>query len=203
MSRSLVTAFKNQTLAASLSPVVFALLDFQGGAVRVWNGLGTRSWASNNYTGVGHLGSISTIEETADIRANSVTLALSGVPSSLISTVLGDNYSGRDVKIWIGALDAAGAIVADPNLRFSGRMSNVEIDEGPDTAVIKVLAESKLADLQRSRERRYTHEDQQIDFAGDLGLQLMPTAQSRPLYWGGRQAFPVAGRSPGFATTLV
>lgn len=187
MARGLTTALKDQTLADSLTPVFFAFFDFQSGAVRVWSGLGSKVWDGNTYTGLGHLGTVSPIEESADVKANGVAFQLSGVPSSLIATVLGDNYQGRTVKLWLGALDSASAIIADPYQVFAGRMDNVEIDEGPETAVIRVFAESRLVDLQRSRERRYTHEDQQIDFAGDLGLKYMPTAQSTPFMWGGKQ----------------
>lgn len=193
MSRSLTTALKNETTAAALSPVMFALFDFQSGAVRVWSGLGSQTWDGNSYLGVGYFGSFSPVEETADVKANGVAFQLSGVPSSLISTVLGDNYQGRTVKLWLGAVNAAGAIVADPYLVFSGRMDAVEIDEGGDTSTIRVLAESRLVDLQRSRERRFTHEDQQIDFAGDEGLAFMPTAQSTPFVWGGQKVNGVSG----------
>ena len=194
MSRDLTSAFKTQTQAASLEPVLLAFFDFQGGAVRVWSGLGSKVWDGNTYVGLGHLGSVSAIEETADVRANGVAFQVSGVPSALIATVLGDNYQGRPVKLWIAALDATGAIVADPYLIFAGRMDNVEIDEGPETSVIRINAESRLIDLQRTRERRYTHEDQQIDFPGDLGLQYMARAQSAPLIWGGNRVGSAAER---------
>ncbi len=187
MARDLTAGLLAETEAAALSPVFFAFFDFQSGAVRVWSGIGSKTWGGNTYTGLGYLGTMSPIEETADVRANGVAFSVSGVPSSLISTVLSDNYQGRDVKLWLGALDGSGAIIADPYQVFAGRMGNVEIDEGPDTATIRVYAESRLIDLQRSRERRYTNEDQQIDFPGDRGLEYMARAQSTPFLWGGQQ----------------
>lgn len=193
MSRALTTALKNETLAASLTPVFFAFFDFQSGAVRVWTGIGTKSWGGNNYTGLGHLGTVAPIQETEDTRANGVSFQLSGVPSALVATMFGDNYQGRDVKLWLGALDAAGAVVADPYLLFFGRMDNLEIDDGADTAAIRIAAESRMADLQRSNERRYTQQDQQIDFPGDDGLKYMPTAQSTPFMWGGQRVPSYAG----------
>ena len=65
-------------------------------------------------------------------------------------------------------------------------MDAIEIDEGPETSTLRVSAESRLVDLQRSRERRFTHEDQQIDFSGDLGLEYMARAQSTPYQWGAK-----------------
>lgn len=186
--RSLNASLVTEITAARLAPACFALLDFQSGAVRVWDGVGTKTWGGNNYTGLGYLGKISPIEESTDVRANGVVLQLSGIPTSLLATVLGDNYSGRAVSIWIGALNASEALVADPDLVFSGRMNNLDFDKGPETSVIRVTAESRLVDLSRSRERRFTHEHQQIDFPGDLGLEYMARAQSTPLNWGGQSA---------------
>jgi hypothetical protein len=203
MSRSLTTAFKNETQAATLAPVFFAFFDFQSGAVRVWSGIGSKVWDGNTYIGLGYLGNVSAVDEALDVRAAGVAFELSGVPSALIATVLGDNYQGRAVKLWLAALDASGAVVADPYMLFSGRMDNVEIDEGPQTSVIRVFAESRLVDLQRSRERRFTHEDQQIDFSGDTGLKYMPTAQSTPFMWGGQRVASYAGGGGGNGETSV
>lgn len=199
MSRALTTLFRDETLASQLSPALFALLDFQSGAVRVWSGLGTKTWDGNDYIGLGNFGSVSSVEETTDVRANSIAFQLTGVPSSLIATILSDNYQGRTAKLWIGSLDASGNVIADPYLIFAGRMDNVEIDEGPNTSVVRVFAESRLIDLQRSKERRFTHEDQQINYSGDLGLKFMPTANSKPFVWGG-ETIPAAGGGEGSGT---
>ncbi len=186
MSRSLDSALVTEITAASLAPATFAFLDFQGGAVRVWDGVGSKVWGGNTYVGLGYLGTISPIEETADVKANGIVLQVTGVPSSLIATVLGDNYNRREVSVWLGALNQTGALVADPDLAFSGRMNNVDFDKGAETAVLRIFAESRLVDLLRSRERRYTHEHQQIDYPGDLGLEYMARAQSTPFNWGGQ-----------------
>jgi hypothetical protein len=193
MSRSLDSALVTAITAASLAPATFAFLDFQGGAVRVWDGVGSLTWGGNTYVGLGYLGAISPIEESADVRANGIVLQVSGVPSSLIASVLGDNYNRRAVTVWLGALDAAGALVADPDQAFSGRMNNIDFDKGAETSVLRIFAESRLVDLLRPRERRYTHEHQQIDFPGDLGLQYMARAQSTPFAWGGQSVPTYAG----------
>jgi len=187
MSRDLTADMLTQSQASTLAPVLLAFFDFQGGAVRVWSGIGDLSWDSQTWVGLGHLGTVSPVEESADLRANGVAFELNGVPSSMISAVLGDNYQGRDVKLYLGAIDTDGSIHTDPYLLFSGRMDRMEIDDGAETAVVRVFAESRMVELYRNNERRYTHEDQQIDFSGDEGLAYMPTAQSTPFMWGGKR----------------
>ena len=193
MARSLTASLIAEITAASLAPAKFAFLDFQTGPVRVWDGIGTKTWGGNNYTGLGHFGTVSPIEETADVKANGVVLTLNGVPTSLLATVLGDNYSGREVSLWLGALNQTGGLVADPDKVFSGRMNNVEFDKDGSTAVIRVYVESRLVDLRRSHERRYTHEHQKIDFSTDEGLEYMARAQSTPFSWGGARVPTYAG----------
>lgn len=196
MSRDLTAGMLAEVTAESLSPVMLAFFDFQAGAARMWTGIGTLTWGGHDYLGLGNMGAISPLEESTDLRANGISFQLSGVPSAMLATALGDNYQGRDVKLWLGAINSSGAIVTDPYQIFSGRMDTVEIDEGPDTSVVRVSAESRLVDLNRSRERRYTHEDQQINFPGDLGLQYMPTAQSTGFLWGGQKVATYA-ENPG------
>ena len=202
MSRNLVAGLLAEVTAAELSPVMLAFFDFQSGGTRMWTGVGTISWNGNSYLGLGNFASISPVEESTDVRANGVSFQVSGVPSAMIALALADNYQGRDVKLWLGALNSSGALVADPYQIFSGRMDSVEIDEGPDTAVVRINAESRLIDLNRSKERRYTHEDQQINFPGDLGLEYMPTAQSTSFLWGGQKVPTYAETGIGDFTTI-
>jgi len=63
-------------------------------------------------------------------------------------------------------------------------MDTCEIAEGGDTAVIALTAESRLLDLNRSRERRYQKQDQAIDFPGDLGFDYVPSLQQLSVVWG-------------------
>ena len=44
MTRSLTTAFKNETLASEITPIALVDLDFSGGHVRVWTGQGDLTW---------------------------------------------------------------------------------------------------------------------------------------------------------------
>jgi hypothetical protein len=188
MSRALATAFKNMTTSSSLAPVLFAYFDFYTAPVRVWTGIGSVSWGGDTYLGLGTMGTISTVSETTDVKANGLVFQLCGIDPTLISTVLSDNYHGRACKLWLGALSPSETIVADPYLIFSGRMDGLEIDDGVSTSTIRVSAESVLVDLLRNRERRYTNEDQHIDFPSDEGMAFMPTAQSTPFQWGGQNA---------------
>ena len=193
MSRPLDSANVTEITAERLAPATFVFLDFQSGPVRVWDGIGSMTWGGNTYVGLGYLGAISAIEETTSVQPNGVIFGLNGVPNALIATVLGDNYNRRAAKVWLGMLNSSDQLVADPDLAFSGRMNNVDFDKGAETAVIRVHAESRLVDLRRTRELRYTHEHQQIHAPGDDFFKYMVRAQSTPLMWGSQRVETYAG----------
>lgn len=89
-----------------------------------------------------------------------------------------------DYVKFLGVLNDSGAVVSDPYLLFSGRMDLMNIDDGGETCIISISAESRLIDLDRTRERRYTSEDQKIDFPNDKGLEFVADLQDKEIVWG-------------------
>jgi hypothetical protein len=170
--------------AADVRAGVLAEIEFASGTVRAWTGVGILQWNGYDWTGVGHLGGISPIEETSEVRAAGVALSLSGIPSALVASALGDAERGRPVTVWLAFFDDDWAIVADPYQAFSGRVDVPVIDEGGETATITIQAESRLIDLERPRTRRYTDEDQQDAFPGDRGFEFVTSLQEWSGVWG-------------------
>lgn len=184
MSRNVTTAFNDILVSDNLSPFLAVDLSFDGGNFVAWTGYGNITFGGTTYIGGGDFLNVSQISETADIQANGINVTLSGIPSDLISSALNETYQGRSAKLYLGVLDANGAVVADPYLIFSGRMDTMGIEDTGDTANISLTAESRLIDLERSRERRYTSEDQKIDYPNDKGLEFIADLQDKEIVWG-------------------
>jgi len=184
MARTLTAAQITEITAQNLRPALFCQLLFTSGWVYVWSGLGSISWNGQTWTGVGSFGMISSIPETSDLTAVGLKLALSGIPASLITSALGEVRQGAPVTIYQGFLTPTGGVVSSPNNAWSGRMDTCEIGESGDTATIAITVESRLLDLNRSRERRYEKQDQSIDFPGDLGFDYVPSLQELSIVWG-------------------
>ena len=183
MSRDLTTAFNNQLTASELQPFLAISLAFDGGTFYSWTGFGNITFGGNTYEGSGDIISISAPQETAQIQANGISVSLSSIPSSLISSALNEAYQGRTAIIYLGTL-SNGSVVADPYAIFQGQMDLMTISDGGDTATIKLTAESRLIDLDRSRERRFTSEDQKIEFPDDKGLEYVDDLQDKEIVWG-------------------
>ena len=177
MSRSGVpSGFSN----GSLTAFVAVELAFDSGTTRLWNGYGDLTVASNTYTGSGDLMSISSIEESGDISAKGLNMVLSGIPSSLLSLALTENYQNRSVSVYVGTITSG--TVASYEV-FNGRMDVMTLQESGDTCTISLTAESRLIDLERPRVRRYTPEDQKLIDADDTGLDFINSLQEATFEW--------------------
>ena len=188
MARSITTAFNNAVTSQVVRPLLACELEFSTGTLRFWNGYGdlamTAGGSSNTFTGLGDLMNVSAISESDQVEAVGAQLSLTGIKSSLISAALSANYTNRNASIFLGLFDTNKAVIADVYTLFKGKMDIMKIDEGPETATIALNLENRLIVLDRAKERRYTHEDQQLSFAGDLGFEFVPDLQDKEIIWG-------------------
>jgi hypothetical protein len=183
MSRDLTNGVVAEVEAAELQPFLLFEGNFSTGTVRAWSGIGDLSWNGQTWVGTGTLLQVSQIQENAETVASGATITLSGVPTELISLALGSVRQGRAGKIYLGFF-SSGSIVTDPVLVFEGKLDVPVIEEDGDTATIAIAYESRLIDLQKPRESRYTNEDQQRVYPGDLGFEFVPSLQEKTLNWG-------------------
>ncbi|PCJ99982.1 MAG: hypothetical protein COA45_03985 [Zetaproteobacteria bacterium] len=122
--------------------------------------------------------------EQQKLQANGVTLTLSGIPSDILNIALSDDYQGKPITIWFAVLDGNREIIADPYQLFSGQMDVMKTYDDGITSSVTLTTESDLVDMRQARERRYTPEDQKIDFPDDKGLDFIPTIQDLEIVWG-------------------
>ncbi len=189
VDRTLSANVVTESEAGEYRTVGFVLLDFDSDPVYAWTGTRTLTIAlpgegSHAYLGIGLLGSIDGILETSDRSVNGVTLQMSGVGNDLLANALGQDYQGRDAKIWIAFLDSDEVVVVDPLLLFHGQMDVMSLVDGDGTGVIQVQCESADAILDRTSESLYTDEEQQRVYSGDLGLEFVLPLQTLVLTWG-------------------
>jgi hypothetical protein len=183
MARDLTTAAANALAAPQVRMLVFVEMDFPSGFVRVNNSGVTIAWNGSDWLGAGRVARIDAVSEGISLEARGLQFALSGVPTEHVAAALGQHYQGRNCKLWAAPLNENYVPIANPVLTFWGRMDVMTIEMG-ETATITVSAESRLADWDRPRVRRYNHEDQQIDYPGDKGFEFVPQMAEKELRWG-------------------
>ena len=183
MTRPINAASAGVASSPTLYVAVLVELDFTPDPLRLWSGIGDFVWNNATFTGAGNLLGVGAAEETTETRAVEMTLSLSGIPVEMIDHAIMADYRGRAGKVWLATLNEAGGLLGAPIPVFSGRMDVMSWTEGTDCA-ISLTVESRLADLDRARVRRYTDRDQQAEFPGDLGFQFVDSLQDARILWG-------------------
>jgi hypothetical protein len=184
MSRTISTEVVDALGSDNVPILMFVEMDFPDGFLRCCNAGYTVDWDGHEWLGAGYVGSMDPISETSELQANGLSFTLSGVPPENIALALGQHYQGRACKVWLAPLDATSYVpLVDPMLVFSGRMDTMDIQVG-ETATIKVSAESRLADWDRPRVRRYNHADQTAIYPDDMGFEFVEKVAEMELLWG-------------------
>lgn len=179
MARSGVpSAFSDAQLTA-----FFAVdMGFDGGSARLWSGIGDLSFGGETFTGSGTVMSVSPVEEDPEISAKGISVTLSGITSTILSYALNENYQGRSLKVYVGAIADDGTVSS--YIAFSGFMDVMTILESGDTCTVTITAESRLVDLERARVHRYTSQNQRQLYPNDSGLDYVSTLQDKEIEWG-------------------
>tara|TARA_B100001093_G_scaffold161054_1_gene153480 strand:- start:3290 stop:4090 length:801 start_codon:yes stop_codon:yes gene_type:complete len=152
--------------------------------LNVWSGVGDLTYGGETYLGVGDLLGISQIQETSDISASGMNVSITGVKSSFLVIAKDHEYQGRPITVRLGAFNASGSLVSDPIIVFSGFMDTMTIAENGEYSTITIAAENKLVAFEKTKVRRYTAEDQKIDYPTDKGFEFVTAIVEKQIMWG-------------------
>lgn len=177
-----------ETVAACSALVVYPAflieLDFDSGPINMWTGRGTLTVGGVEYLGAGDVLRVDVGPETTSLDARGATLELSCAKSEDISIALTEKISNRPARILFALFDPDFNMVSEPVRFFSGRMDGLVISDDPERPVMTMSIENDFNIINKVRDRRYTHEDQQIDYPGDLFFEFVPAMQDKTIVWG-------------------
>ena len=155
MSRIIPAAIITALSQPTVQPFFAVEMSFDSGAIRLWSGSIDRTIDGQIYVASGNLLSVGSVEEVSDLSAKSLSVTLNGISSDIISLALIEPYQRRPARILFGVSDVDDYIEV-----FSGKMNMMNIEDSGDTSIVELTIESKLIELERAKERRYTHENQ-------------------------------------------
>lgn len=201
MSRTLPTGLATALSSATINPVFLVELEWPGTTLYLWNGYADLAWNSLTWIGTGTLGGISAIKESSDLTANGVVLSLSGIPSAMVAEALRDDAQGSRARIYFGVLTGASFSI-DPYLVFDGLLDTCSISDDGTTATINLQLEKEMID-DRSNSRRYTSQDQKLDYPTDLGLDYVSYLANAQFTWGAATVAPVTAGSSDPSDTNI
>ena len=192
--------FPSNTAAAMASalvrPVTFCKIEFAAGTLYLSNGLGSYTWGGETWTGLGDFASVQTIEEADDVRPYGITLQLSGLDSTMWTTALQLDWYLRPVTLYLACVDADDELIDDGTQIWAGVIDGMDVSCGADGGdIISMTCESELANFERASHRKYTNEQLQADYPGDLFFSAMAQIQGAKLRWRGRTVHDLPGEN--------
>jgi len=187
MTRGFSTDVNNALQAQNVNLVMFAKLEFPSGTIYVHNGLGTYNWNSQDWLGVGDLGSISKVEEGTDVSPYAITLTLSGLDSTMSGAALTEDYFMHPVTVYLGILDADDVLLEDPTQIWAGFMDQMNLTVGANGGdAIQLIAESELSRFDEAKNLMYTNANQQKRYSGDLFFSHIHKIAGAKVNWAGQ-----------------
>ena len=188
MARDITSAFNTAIKSTNVRPIFAVELEISDGTLRFWGGYGsltmTAGGSSKTFTGTGDLLGFTPIQETSTLQMSGVTISMTGIKSSIISSILSAQYTNRNGTVYMGLFDSNKSVIADVYTLFKGKMDVANIQEQADTSIVTLNIESRLVQFDLPLNRLYTLEDQQVDFANDLGFEFIPDLQDKEIIWG-------------------
>lgn len=155
--------------------------------VRAWNsGFNDIAFDGYEYQGLGPIGSISEVEEKAEVSATNITVAVSGVDDSMLALFINEPVQGRDAYVHVAIAEPGGGAIKSgttPILHFRGTLDAPKGECGK-VGSINIDIISRLADWQRKRIARYNHADQQLRYSSDMGMEFVEQMVNREISWG-------------------
>lgn len=192
MTRSIDSATLAAIEADSANIVYFIELEIDLTAspqvtLRLHSGLGQITWGSKVWTGGGSLLGIQSISESNTPNPAPLKATLSGVDSSVTNVVFNTNYYRKPCKLYLGAL-SDGALVADPDIIFSGFIEKIDMTLGGEEGdSVELTAESEFILFKRTRNVRYTDRQLQSEYSGDLGFEFLEYSSTAKVVWRGKE----------------
>ncbi|HEV8189436.1 MAG TPA: hypothetical protein VGP83_16905 [Pyrinomonadaceae bacterium] len=183
MPRPITPAQLAAITSSAIQPALFVKVQFLSATAYMWSGIGSYVWDGVTWLGMGSLGTIGTIEEGTTVEAKGVVLTLSGLDPALLDGITDECQVGLPVIVYLGLFN--GDILIDsPIVAWSGRTDQPTLDVDGLTATIQINCENRLVEMNVAVDRRYTNEDQQLDYPGDTGMSFINSIQDVTIFWG-------------------
>ena len=187
------------TALAAKEALVFHAVEIvlAAGTVRLLDGAGSLTFSSKTFTGkdatYGMLGGIEPVREEIGLEASRLRLLVLPPSTSAVTTLMAEANQGGAVSIWMGCITrSTGAVVADPELLFTGFYDTAKAVGGRNSLSVEI-------DVASDWERFFTAEEgarlntawHQSIWTGELGLDFVIDSQRDP-FWGTKDPAEIA-----------
>tara|TARA_S200002703_G_C3692506_1_gene212650 strand:- start:44 stop:589 length:546 start_codon:yes stop_codon:yes gene_type:complete len=179
MARGLSSSLKTELANQNIKPILLIEILFPT-PQRITNHYKNVSHNSNTYNASGHLLSVSSKSESAELNVSNFTVGLSAVDSAFTSIVLNNVVSNDIVTVDIGLLNSSDALIDTYNYD-KGFIESFRLNT--DRAELSLICTSHFSDFSRIAGRKTNEGSQQRFFATDRGFEFAG-ATVQDIKWG-------------------
>lgn len=188
--RELTTDQKAALQAGVVYPAIFFEGEFETvgspsapTTLRLWTGPGSITIGADTYLGTSRVLGISPVQESTELKAIGFTVTLQGILEADVQRALAAVRQGRPGSLSLGLFTAAGALIDDLIPLQVGKLDMAAVLADGGSCNITVQYESDMVLLEVASERRYTPEDQKIDYPADTGFDDIYKLQDSEVIW--------------------
>jgi hypothetical protein len=143
------------------------------------------------YTALGSVLSVSQLRESENLGLEKLALGISIVDTAMLAYAIGPaaEYRNRAIRIYVQLLNDRWVPVEAPMLRWAGVMDKVRVERkvsaggGGSGSIDMTCIRAGLSRFRKSVGLRMSHEQQQLEFPGDMGLEYTEALLKEPPVW--------------------
>lgn len=184
MVRSVTTAMAT-ALTGNFSRFLLIQADLDAGTERYAFAPLDIDWDGHTWSGIALPIAVTEMRETDSGEATGVQIQFLQVNEAVIADALQNSIRRKKITIWLGALDDAGQVVADPVQTFSGYGDAISIKyDAESNATVTWAIESYEALWSRTAGGRLTDAEHQARHPGDKIFSLVAdAAKDQAVVW--------------------
>lgn len=162
----------------------FLELQFVGGTVRVCNYGQTFTWGGYDWLGMGSIGKISPIDESAGLQSSAMNFSLNSAQVSMLALAVGavEDYRNQPAKLYFSPLDQHGALIGTPEVCWRGTMDMMAFSLDGEEGQINLKCETSSFGLKRTSMRLNAAQQKQRH-PGDTGFDFLEDLMANPQRW--------------------
>lgn len=180
LKRDIDVALLAALSAEEIYPVALVFIDWPTGPVRAHTNPGMITFGSEEYAGVGELGSIRIPDEATSIVPESAVIVIASETTGLLTYADEEQARGREVGIWLGLTTEPGGttLIGAPERVFTGSVVGSSFELSQNRRVATLSIDVKAGQPARSGAQVvHSNEDQQALFPGDTFFERVAHAE--------------------------
>lgn len=158
------------------------MIEFPSGVTRVHSGTGYLTINGQQFVGVGAMGEISAVKEDGGLTTNQVNIALNGLDTSIMGTVMNERCVGSPAELYFATFDSNMDAIA-VNLLYKGYICASGMTAGNTNAIAYTLS-TVFEKWKDGGTGRWTEESHNHDNPGDHIMRYVNQTAERTINWG-------------------